>query len=84
MTPAEIHIAAPVIETLMRKRWVMPMAAEWKVMGKEVKAVCEQEIWASHARPTGGSGKLELEGRVPVVRVQGKVEDLAPRTPREA
>ena len=80
--PAEIHVAAPLVEALMRKRWVVPMAAERKAMVKEIKAVCEQEIWAVHARPNESSGKLELEGRLPVVRVEAKVEvDWPPQYP---
>lgn len=79
LNPHEIHVSAPVTEYLgnRRKHRGPPHLAKHQIETvAEIRAICDQEIWAAHASLQPDSGKLELGSpettHVPRVEVFGR------------
>ena len=76
LNPKEVHVSAPVTEYLgkrKRRRGPLNIAKHQAETVAEIKAICEQEIWAAHATLQPESGKLDLDGtettNIPRVKV---------------
>lgn len=87
LNPQEIHISAPVTEYLdLRHRYrrtANGQLARQPDADTRIRAICDQEIWATHASLQPESGKVELAAsatrRIPRVRVIKKPEVVLDR-----